>query len=166
MSQWGRISLWDAAADGNLDLCKRRLTNSIAQINAQDSNGRTAIAEGCRWGNLEVVKYLIENGADINLLDYSESHPLHLAAENGKNDVVEYIIKDLHVDANILDYDGNTPLIRAVCRQQKSTVELLLKLGANKSIKNSNGKDAATLSPHVSIKEILQGPTYVSPTQY
>eukprot|EP01121_Diplochlamys_sp_Union-15-3_P011856 TRINITY_DN3476_c0_g1_i5.p1 TRINITY_DN3476_c0_g1~~TRINITY_DN3476_c0_g1_i5.p1 ORF type:complete len:167 (+),score=28.98 TRINITY_DN3476_c0_g1_i5:86-586(+) len=166
MAQWGKATLWDSAADGNIEACKKRLQNSLVNINQQDNNGRTAVSEAARWGHVDTVKFLVEKGADINVVDYTDSHPLHLAAAGGYNKVVEYIVKDLHVDINLLDSEGNTPLLRAVQRAQKETVQLLLSLGANRKIKNSSGQDALNLAPNVAIREVLQDQTYVSPTQY
>ena len=40
-------------------------TNKAA-VNAKDENGWTPLHEGARAGHVDVVKYLIENGANIN----------------------------------------------------------------------------------------------------
>ena len=40
-----------------------------ADINAADSQGRTAAHGAALWGLTEVVKFLHENGADINAKD-------------------------------------------------------------------------------------------------
>jgi len=35
-------------------------------VNAKDTNGWRPLHEGARGGHLDVVKYLVENGADVN----------------------------------------------------------------------------------------------------
>ena len=64
----------------------------------------------CEEGNIDKVKILLENGADVNAVKngYDES-ALHLAAQNGHVDVVKVLI-DKGSDVNAVDYDGRTPL--------------------------------------------------------
>lgn len=52
--------------DGDLAGLKKELTKKKELINAKDKNGWQPIHEGARGGHLDVVKYLVENGADIN----------------------------------------------------------------------------------------------------
>lgn len=68
MSQWGRITLWDAAADGNVDLVKRRLKMELSKINAQDSQGKTALHEASRQPFLSpLLKALTHHHDTISL---------------------------------------------------------------------------------------------------
>eukprot|EP00029_Vermamoeba_vermiformis_P003176 TRINITY_DN13551_c0_g1_i1.p1 TRINITY_DN13551_c0_g1~~TRINITY_DN13551_c0_g1_i1.p1 ORF type:complete len:167 (-),score=52.34 TRINITY_DN13551_c0_g1_i1:61-561(-) len=166
MSQWGKITLWDAAADGNLDLVKKRLDNTWTQINAQDVQGKTAVGEAAKWGHLEVVKFMKEKGADLELADTAGSRPLHLAAFNGKDDVVSWLIHDAKCDINARDADGNTPLIKAASRGHISTVKLLLQSGADKKIKNNMNNDVYICCQSPAVREVLDDAKYVSPTQY
>ncbi|MDR1802322.1 MAG: ankyrin repeat domain-containing protein [Treponema sp.] len=75
--------LLDAARDGNLGGARSAL-DAGANVNARDSYLQTPLMMASVSGNLEVVKYLVERGADITLrdengdtaLDYSEFiHP-------------------------------------------------------------------------------------------
>ena len=36
MAQWGRISIWDAAADGDLEKVKQKLKNGIVAVDGQE----------------------------------------------------------------------------------------------------------------------------------
>ena len=48
---------------------------------------------GQLYGHLEVVKYLVEQGADIHAHDYDgPDASLRMASENGHLDVVDYLI--------------------------------------------------------------------------
>lgn len=58
MAQWGRISIWDAAADGDLAKVKQKLQNGIVAVDGQDANGKTPLMEAARWGYLEVVSFM------------------------------------------------------------------------------------------------------------
>jgi len=43
-------------------------------------------------GHLDIVKYLVENGADINVKNSGQQTPLHYSCFEGHLSVVEYLI--------------------------------------------------------------------------
>jgi hypothetical protein len=55
-----------AAAHGNMQDVKRMLDRKISLLHSKDENGWQAIHEAVRGGHLDVVKYLIEQGADVS----------------------------------------------------------------------------------------------------
>ena len=88
---------------------------------------------------IEIINYLIKNGANINGSKENRKSimPIHLAA--GTNTaILSYLIKN-GADINIQDEDGNTPLFWAYGGGNKEAVDILIKAGANKDIKNKNG---------------------------
>eukprot|EP00168_Porphyra_purpurea_P004808 TRINITY_DN15825_c0_g1_i1.p2 TRINITY_DN15825_c0_g1~~TRINITY_DN15825_c0_g1_i1.p2 ORF type:complete len:169 (-),score=28.23 TRINITY_DN15825_c0_g1_i1:32-538(-) len=164
-SPWGRITLWDAAADGDLDKVKQKLENSLAAYDGQDSNGKTPLMEAARWNHLHVVKYLRSLGADLSLGTSEGSTAMHIAAEGGHNDVLSYLL-DEGADVNAQDVAGDTPLMSAAGRGHASAVALLLGRGADLSMRNRNGKTAKELAPNSEVMAALQPQQYKSPTQY
>jgi len=65
-SMTGSTMAHTAAGDGNIQLLRREVAKKKDIIHAKDSNGWTPFHEGARGGHLEVVKYLAEQGADVN----------------------------------------------------------------------------------------------------
>lgn len=61
-----------AAQSGDVDTLAQEISKKKDLINAKDSNGWQPIHEGARGGHLDVVKYLVENGADINAQTHSK----------------------------------------------------------------------------------------------
>jgi len=57
-----------AAQDGNINELKKEVKKKKDLITAKDENGWQPLHEGARGGHLEVVKFLVENGADVNAL--------------------------------------------------------------------------------------------------
>ncbi len=55
--------------------------------------GWTPLHEACNQGNLEIVKILIENNANMNALGYQNNTPLHEAALNSKYDCCKYLLE-------------------------------------------------------------------------
>jgi hypothetical protein len=55
-----------AAQSGNVEQLKWEVRTDKDVLKAKDENGWTPLHEGARAGHVEVVKYLIESGADAN----------------------------------------------------------------------------------------------------
>ena len=53
-AQWGKITLWDAAADGDLEQCKLRMKSATTHVNGKDAQGKTALHEAsrCKYNQL------------------------------------------------------------------------------------------------------------------
>lgn len=80
-------------------------------------------------GQLEVVKYLVENGADINYIIEEEDGEmyytaLHVAAYNTSCEILKYLLEN-GGDTNIKDSKGQTPYERAKEAKFQDNMELL-----------------------------------------
>lgn len=62
--------LWCAAVSGQLPVVKTLLSHRSA-INAASDTGSTPVRSACFMTNLEVVHYLVDNGADIRRANYN-----------------------------------------------------------------------------------------------
>jgi len=63
----------------------------------------------CYYGDIEILKALIELKVDPNGKDYDARSPLHLAASQGKLDAVKLLVLN-GANVNLLDSRGNIPL--------------------------------------------------------
>ncbi|KAJ5076994.1 ankyrin repeat-containing protein [Anaeramoeba ignava] len=84
---------------------------------------------------LEIIKLLIENGANINFTNFHKQNTLHIACQNGNSpDVIQFILENkprINKDAF-----NCTPLIYALSKNPNhQVIELLLKFGENLKIK-------------------------------
>ncbi len=62
-------------------------------INAHDEYGKTPLHYTVEKGYLDMVKILLEKGADINAKDNNGKTPLHYATEKGYIEAVNYFIE-------------------------------------------------------------------------
>jgi uncharacterized protein len=158
------------------------------------------LAYAAAYGNLEIVKLLVEAGADLNGRVAFGDVALIKADENGNNDIVEYLIEQ-GANANIPNYYGVTPFIglcaggqlklvklaanhggdvnssfvatigkgtgtknfsplqTAAFEGQRDVVELLLSLGADPGVKDSEGRlpvELAESRGHEDIAKLLR----------
>jgi len=69
---------------------------------------KITLHEAALNGQLEILKLLIEDGSNINLIDnYNGRTPLHFAALSGHLKIVKLLIKN-GIDINIKDKSGKT----------------------------------------------------------
>jgi RNA polymerase sigma factor (sigma-70 family) len=61
------VQLGSAAAKGDLAGVQALLARHPELINQRDAYGDTALGRAARWGRREVVRYLLEHGADVNV---------------------------------------------------------------------------------------------------
>lgn len=153
----------EAARNGNLEMVKLIITNgyplsnefmSSAMVAASENSrvdslkyfidkgadpdiqalGITLLEISCIRGNLEVVKFLVENGASVNGKRV-KGKPLINAAQHGNTDIVEYLIsKGANVNAIPVYEDGSrggSALISAVMGGYLDIVKLLVENGAD-----------------------------------
>ena len=62
----GSTTVHQLARNGELDLLKEHVANDASIIHTKDTNGFTPLHEGVLGGHVEVVRFLIEQGADYN----------------------------------------------------------------------------------------------------
>ena len=70
-------SFFDVATEGDIDKVKEYLAEG-GDVNARGGRfGSSLLHEAAYEGHLEIVKFLIENGANVNLRNYQGTGPLN-----------------------------------------------------------------------------------------
>lgn len=117
-----------------------------------DKRVRTPLFGAVKNGNKEIVKYLVEKGADVNKENIYGETPLLFAVSAGaaqwiggnlllsavqkrNKEIVEYLV-DHGADVNKADSSGTTPLHLAAKSRNKSLIEYLIEKGADINSKN------------------------------
>eukprot|EP01129_Flabellula_baltica_P003360 TRINITY_DN1313_c0_g1_i2.p1 TRINITY_DN1313_c0_g1~~TRINITY_DN1313_c0_g1_i2.p1 ORF type:complete len:396 (-),score=91.02 TRINITY_DN1313_c0_g1_i2:88-1275(-) len=81
-------------------------------------------------GKLDLVKYFVEKGHELDFQDELGETPLMGACSYGHLDIVKYLIeKGASIDK--VDDDGNTPLLQATSSRELEIMKYLLDKGAN-----------------------------------
>ncbi len=111
-----------AAGRGDLDGVRQLLDDKPEWLHTIGSHGRTMLWEAAYRGKLEMVKYLVERGADMHLPGCHLSQhdlevtPYCIARHEGRDDVADYLLQhgaivDLHTAAYLGDYNVAESLI-------------------------------------------------------
>jgi uncharacterized protein len=122
------------AANGNAPGVARALLTRIdpRDVDRRSSRGRTALLIGASVGAADVVRLLLEKGAQVDGLDEEGKTPLiHAAGRRfpGTLATVELLLGQ-GADPNVRDKQGNTALSQARQYGAPGVVELLQKAGA------------------------------------
>lgn len=94
------------------------------------SDGETALHVVVKSGNADYLPYLLSRGANPNVRDNAGNAPIVLAADKGRDDLVQAFIK-YKANVNYGNSNGETALIVAVRRRNLPLIRTLLEAGAN-----------------------------------
>jgi len=84
--------LFLAACDENgVAFCNKYIRKQF-DVNVRDVNGCTGIMKACLRGNLEIVKMLIEAGADIHDHDRHNQNLLHYAVQSNNEKLCKFLL--------------------------------------------------------------------------
>lgn len=81
------------AKSGKIDQMTQLLKYG-ANVNATNTQGRTALIEVSRLGNYKVAKWLIDRGASVNFKDMYDGNALIYATQNGKSNIVTLLLQN------------------------------------------------------------------------
>ena len=147
-------------------------------LNARHESGRPALMEAAERHRLSNVNLLLKSGADYSAKENEGNTALHYAIRSGFDDVVEALLKKAEADRisephrywellNHQNHEGKTALFESAKRNQASTVQLLMKYGANYSITNhhdSTPLNVASFSGNKAVVSVLLQGTKTSLT--
>ena len=101
--------LFTAINAGNVDKVRTIIQANPALVNAENELG-SALQQAALTGNLEVVKILIQAGANPNAGQNYGMTPLMWAINGGNKDVILYIVNLPNIDLNAKDNSGQSAL--------------------------------------------------------
>ena len=121
------------ACRGNFTSIATALVEHGALINTRSEYNHSALLYSVGRGNLELTRYLVTKGADINT---DGAQALIFAANRSHFDVLKYLVEDVKVSVNAQTDEGNYSLIAAVVGGNIDIAKYLIMQGANLNLKN------------------------------
>jgi len=154
----------------------------LIELNKLNLKNNSALHMAVQRGYFDVVKLLVESGADPDVPDKFGLTPLHLAANNHSNwkgrystvfhsqtaiqdvnEIIDYLIKNgANVNAQTKDFgekygweyfcDEQTPLHFALLREEYDIARILVEKGADLSLANIRGEKPSVILSKLSKK--------------
>lgn len=144
-----------AAHDGDLEAVKAWLKQGVS-CNAVDKEGHTALMFAAFNGHSEIVMYLLDAGAEIDRVDYLDRTAL-LYGSTGPFPETVKILLDRGADPNMVDSDEHfSPLMHAAAEGNLEVVKVLVAHGAERSLKDVDGDDAAAFAAQGGHRHVVE----------
>ena len=129
-SEPGARPLYHAAFHGFLELVEQLVLKYPQYASARGGVCGTALHSASYKGHLQVVRYLLRHGVDVNVRDSGKDTSFLLASWQGHRDVAQCLL-DHGADMELLDQFDNTPLNLAAQYGQLDAVRFLLEHNAD-----------------------------------
>ena len=127
--------LFDAIFEGNVNRVAEILKSGVDVNRVPMDRQWPAIFVAVEQENIEAIKLLLENGADLNIQDKSGFTPLHLAIdieadgayqlEKEPMMIISRFLIETGADTSATDNRGNTPLDIAIEYEYKEAIDVL-----------------------------------------
>ncbi|CAF1268232.1 unnamed protein product [Rotaria sordida] len=149
-----QTALWLAVRSKHLNVVRTLVSLGKANVNQKadydyTTSNRTPLYLACFNGQLKMVKYLVENGADLYHTDKNDSTSLMIASHYGHDDIVQYLLSfgdsSSHL-LNAVNNKGSTALHEAAGSGKLSTIKLFLEQYHAKIVKDNNGYTPLTIA--------------------
>ena len=107
-------------------------------VDSRNAAGRTPLMNAALNGNVQVVKSIMNRGADPSLMDNRGWNTLHLAAQSGDTDIISLIHSHLpNIESKT--GEGYTPLMVAALCGKLHAVKWFLEKGATVACEGNRG---------------------------
>ena len=127
--------------DGKFEICRQFIAAGM-DINSRDKNGTPMLNIAVRTDKEEIVSWMIDNGADINVISEDRGYsPLMDAVWRGNEEITRFLIEH-NANVNTISKEGQSNLVIAVGAGKIGIVSLLALAGADPDIKDSMGMSA------------------------
>jgi ankyrin repeat protein len=144
------LNLFEAAAAGDAARVRELVGRDGAQANAVAPDGYGVLGLAAFFKRREVVRYLLEMGADPSRASGQGGFtPLHsaVATDAGTRDIeIVRMLLDKGADPNAKSQSGSTSVHTVAFTGDRESLDLLFEHGADPAITNNDGKTAADIA--------------------
>jgi len=122
----------------------------------ETNNGRTALLSAAQHGNVNVIKKLMDLGADKTVIDKERFTTLMLAAKHCRPDALQFLINDGGNISGLLSIVAQFQGMGANLGPIKRTISVLVKNGADINEKNGDGDTPLHTASYYRNDEMIQ----------
>ncbi len=134
----------DAIEKGDLNRIEELTAKNPEVVNEKDENDFTPLHRAAYSGNLYIVKFLVEKGADVNAVDKFGFNPTYGAILMAHQDIFLYLRKKgaKITNLNFRVIKDMTQLTLAMRQNRRKTAKELILAGVDVNIKDERGRSA------------------------
>jgi uncharacterized protein len=147
LARGAALELHDAVAVGNVDGVRQFVEKDPALAKSFSPDGFPVVALAAVFGHLDVARYLVERGADVNVPATNSSgyNALTGAVASGHTEIVKWLLEN-GAAPNYRYGPGYSPLLTAAANGHLEILKLLLAHGADPHATSNDGKSALALA--------------------
>ena len=154
-SEPGARPLYYAALCGFYELVEQLTLRSPQYASARGGRCGTALHSASFKGHLQVVRYLLRHGVNVDVRDSGNDTSLLLASWTGHLDVVECLLEHGAV-VDLRDRFDNTPLMLAASHDHVDIVRMLLEHNADADLQNVTPENPLIRAAHVGNVDVVR----------
>lgn len=98
-------NIWVAAADDQRAVVEQHISSGSFTPNSKDPNGYTPMHAAASYGHIDLLKYLVSKGGDINITDAEGDTPLHHVEDVT---TARFVVEELKANYKVKNADGLT----------------------------------------------------------
>lgn len=161
------LDIFEASVLGQTARVQALIESDAALVNTFSPDGFHPLGYACFFGRRELFDGLVAAAADVNAPSRNamKVRPLHSAVATSDPDIALHMTRVLirqGADLNARQQGGFTALMEAAHRGHGLMMEVLLAAGADPSLRNDDGQDAAELARasghHQLVSRLSPGP--------
>lgn len=146
------VLLCSAGSRGDIEAVERMIGGDIS-IDMGDYDGRTALHLAAADGQVKMVQFLLDNGADVNVSDRWGATPLQDALRHHQDEIVRVLEG---AGGNAQNLGLTRSFCQAVASGQFEDVKTVLAQGANPSEADCDGRTPLHLAASYGFNEIVE----------
>ncbi|KAJ6072623.1 hypothetical protein N7467_010708 [Penicillium canescens] len=155
----GKTPLAYAATGGHLETCRILLQSNRTNPNRESLDGETPVLLAAYSRNTEVLKVLIDHGANPDSGDDCSENALSVAAWNGDIEMMRVLLDngaDINHQSEPSESEDGTPLLNACCSGNLNAVLFLLERGGDPNLQNQFGSTILSAASENGNEELVK----------